>query len=64
MTVQKRTLRKKLNDLGLALVLVGAGCIWPVSSAFAADPFAANNGLYPTTAQWSRSYRISNYDYP
>jgi hypothetical protein len=64
MTVQKRTLRKKLNDLGLALVFVGAGCIWPVSSAFAADPFAANNGLYPTTAQWSRSYRISNYDYP
>ncbi|WP_448149062.1 hypothetical protein [Labrys miyagiensis] len=30
----------------------------------AADPFAANNALYPTPAEWSRPYRISNYDYP
>jgi hypothetical protein len=31
--------------------------------AFAADPYASNNGLYPL-AQWKGPYRTLNFDYP
>jgi len=35
-----------------------------ISPAFAADPFASNNGLYPDQSQWQGTYRSLNYDYP
>ena len=35
-----------------------------MSPAFAADPFASNNGLYPDQSQWQGTYRSLNYDYP
>lgn len=35
-----------------------------VLPASAADPFASNNGLYPTASQWNGTYRSLNYDYP
>jgi hypothetical protein len=34
------------------------------SPASAADPFASNNGLYPTSDQWMGPYRNLSYDYP
>jgi hypothetical protein len=35
-----------------------------VLPAFAADPFASNNGLYPDASQWQGPYRSLNYAYP
>ncbi|RXT19526.1 hypothetical protein B5P46_24700 [Rhizobium leguminosarum] len=34
------------------------------SPAFAADPFASNNGLYRDQSQRQGTYRSLNYDYP
>jgi len=34
------------------------------STAFAVDPYASNNGLYPDPSQWNGPYRSLNYDYP
>jgi hypothetical protein len=36
----------------------------PAGFAFAADPFASDNGLYPSYADWAGPYRVSNYNYP
>ncbi|GLS18456.1 hypothetical protein GCM10007874_14730 [Labrys miyagiensis] len=48
----------------MAAVLIFTGFLWVMPDAFAADPFAANNGLYPTAQEWQGPYRVSNYNYP
>ena len=45
-----------------ALALVLSALLGPPASA--ADPFASNNGLYPSADQWQGPYRSLNYDYP
>jgi len=53
------------------LTACAAACA--ASAALAADPFAANNGLYPVAAAapgqparllWSGPLRVPNFDYP
>ncbi len=65
---QKRTLQFSLPRFGLALALACSAGLWSAPYALAADPFAANNGLYPSSypfePQWKGPYRVSNYDYP
>jgi hypothetical protein len=46
---------------GLASAVAAASCAAP---AFASDPFASNNGIYPDASQWQGPYRSLNYDYP
>jgi hypothetical protein len=46
--------------------LVASACLATAlgfTSAFAADPYASNNGFYPL-AQWTGPYRTLNFDYP
>jgi hypothetical protein len=48
----------------LTLIILCGAQTFARGLAFAADPFASNNGLYPSYADWSGSYRVSNYNYP
>ena len=50
--------------VGLMLAFLIAVSTWLAPSARAADPFASNNGLYPSPAEWARPYRTSNFNYP
>jgi len=57
-----------------ALLSAGLGvCATTATTALAADPFAANNGLYPVASAapgqparllWNGPLRVSNFDYP
>ena len=59
MTQKRRWLQFQIAASTPPLLLA----LW-ILPAFAADPFASNNGLYPTETQWRGSYRGLSYDYP
>ena len=50
-----------LRMAALAVIVLAAPWISPAS---AADPYASNNGLYPSASEWKGPYRNLNYDYP
>ena len=58
--ISKKAPKDCLKTLLLSLGFITAGSV----AAQNADPFAANNGLYPTNEEWADSFRIPNLNYP
>ncbi|WP_331374579.1 hypothetical protein [Sinorhizobium chiapasense] len=46
-----------------ALAIFLPAALWCLPAS-ATDPYASNNGLYPTDNEWSGPYRSLNYNYP
>ncbi len=59
MKARSRRVDASIRALSLLLSLAAVG-----SSALAADPFASNNGLYPSASAWQGPFRSLSYNYP
>ena len=59
MKARSRRVNASIGALSLLSSLAAVG-----SSALASDPFASNNGLYPSASAWQGPFRSLSYNYP